>query len=610
MKPSRIAKRLLLPALLVGGLLLAQAVLATPPTANFTFTVDDPNPPNACQTVTFTDASIDAENDIQSWVWDFGDGATLPGSLGGSVTHIFSGPGARTVTLTATDADDPDPLDVIDTDDVTIPVPASPAPVASVPSASASFVQPGQPVTFTGSATDDGSIKRYEWDFDGGATFEPDAATGSPVIHQFTQSGSPTVQFRAIDNCDQPSAPTTTTVVVADNRPEVSFTFIPTIALRSQMVTLTAAALDVGGNVTLYEWDVDGDGDFDVGGPTGAALDKIETSFATSGYHRVRLRVTDNSTPAQTALYSDDVYVDYPPEPNFEVSPTPPLVGDSVRFDPADTLDRDGQVTRYEWDLDGDGAYERSVTTADPQTETYASGGTRTVRLRTTDDQGAQDVISKPVTVGSNMRPEASFRVTPAKRYVGDELTFSSTSDDPDDRLTKQEWDFNSDGRYDAEGRVVSRKLKKGKHRVTLRATDSRGASADATQVIEVKAKPLRNPLDLNSTVSYIPRAWGMSLVGFTVRVQANTSVSVACKGPGCPRGTFHQRTKKNGGVLTFRGMKGNLRVGAKISIVFTRPGHITGWNTITIRGDERRPRRFEGCKLTRAKTAKRCPSG
>ena len=66
------------------------------------------------------------------------------------------------------------------------------------------------------------------------------------------------------------------------------------------------------------------------------------------------------------------------------------------------------------------------------------------------------------LAVGSNVRPVASFRISPARPLENQYVTFASTSDDPDDRLTKQEWDFNGDGRYEAQGRVVSRKFKRG----------------------------------------------------------------------------------------------------------------------------------------------------
>lgn len=51
-------------------------------------------------TVTFTDLSTDADNDIASWHWDFGDGNT---STDQNPTHTFAGPGDYPVTLMVVD---------------------------------------------------------------------------------------------------------------------------------------------------------------------------------------------------------------------------------------------------------------------------------------------------------------------------------------------------------------------------------------------------------------------------------------------------------------------------------------------------------------------------
>lgn len=66
----------------------------TAPTANFTFTTSG-------LTATFTDTSTDAENNISSRSWDFGDGST---STTTSPSHTYAASGTYTVTETVTDA--------------------------------------------------------------------------------------------------------------------------------------------------------------------------------------------------------------------------------------------------------------------------------------------------------------------------------------------------------------------------------------------------------------------------------------------------------------------------------------------------------------------------
>ncbi|MFO1474570.1 MAG: M4 family metallopeptidase [Lysobacterales bacterium] len=66
----------------------------TAPTANFTFTTSG-------LTATFTDTSTDAENNISSRSWNFGDGST---STTTNPSHTYAASGTYTVTETVTDA--------------------------------------------------------------------------------------------------------------------------------------------------------------------------------------------------------------------------------------------------------------------------------------------------------------------------------------------------------------------------------------------------------------------------------------------------------------------------------------------------------------------------
>ncbi|GAB2913870.1 S8 family serine peptidase [Rheinheimera gaetbuli] len=64
------------------------------PVADFSYSVSG-------LTVTFTDMSTDADNDIQSISWDFGDGNSSTDAL---VTHSYAAAGSYNVSLTATDS--------------------------------------------------------------------------------------------------------------------------------------------------------------------------------------------------------------------------------------------------------------------------------------------------------------------------------------------------------------------------------------------------------------------------------------------------------------------------------------------------------------------------
>ena len=94
----RLVKRLALPGLLAGTLLLAaQVVFATPPVASFTADITAGAP--GCGSVTFTSTSTDAETDIDTITWDFGDGSSGNEQ---NPSHTYAKVGEYTATLTVT----------------------------------------------------------------------------------------------------------------------------------------------------------------------------------------------------------------------------------------------------------------------------------------------------------------------------------------------------------------------------------------------------------------------------------------------------------------------------------------------------------------------------
>jgi plastocyanin len=85
----------------------------------------------------------------------------------------------------------------------------------------------------------------------------------------------------------------------------------------------------------------------------------------------------------------------------FSVSPAAPSVGQPVTFTYTGSADPDGSLVSWQWDLDGDGAFETS-TPGGMVSNTYAKAGTVTVRMRAIDDSGeASDVAAQPVTIAA-----------------------------------------------------------------------------------------------------------------------------------------------------------------------------------------------------------------
>lgn len=92
-----------------------------------------------------------------------------------------------------------------------------------------------------------------------------------------------------------------------------------------------------------------------------------------------------------------------------------------------------------------------------------------------------------------NLPPSARCRFAPAEPLVGEEVVFdASASYDPDGAISSYNWDFDDDGRPDAEGIKASRKFQFfGRHKVRLTVSDEDGGSDSITTVFRVRARPI-----------------------------------------------------------------------------------------------------------------------
>jgi hypothetical protein len=95
--------------------------------------------------------------------------------------------------------------------------------------------------------------------------------------------------------------------------------------------------------------------------------------------------------------------------------------------------DPDGTIVSYRWDL-GDG----STNPFNIAFHQYPAAGTYTITLVVTDDNGATGTAHATYTVRQG--PTASFTWSPHSPVVGQNVTFQSTSTDPDGTIVDTNW--------------------------------------------------------------------------------------------------------------------------------------------------------------------------
>jgi len=242
--------------------------------ADFTWT---PAQPTRNDYVHFNDLST---GDIQSWQWDFGDGAT---SNEQSPVHQYTQLGTFTVTLTIKSTTGENSI----TKNITV--------VNAPPSADFSYTPLNPVVNDTisfdaGASVDyDGSIVSYAWDFGDGNT-----STGKTTSHVYSSSGKYTVTLTITDN---DGAVKSIYKYISVNEPGSnippipSFTYSPSSPGVGDTVTFNASAsYDEDGTIQLYIWDW-GDGS----APEEKTLPSTVHSWNSDGEYTVTLTVRDNN---------------------------------------------------------------------------------------------------------------------------------------------------------------------------------------------------------------------------------------------------------------------------------------------------------------------------
>jgi PKD repeat protein len=329
--------------------------------------------------VTFTSTGTDSDGTVVKHEWDFDADGSYDAS-GKTVNRSFPLPGLQLVTLRVTDEDG-----ASHTLGKTLNV-TNRAPSATISMGTASPISL-EPVNFTAAGVDqDGSITSYLWDFDNDGQF--DDAAGESVPWTFNKKGTYPVKVKVTDDRGA-SATGTRSVNVANTLPRATFAYDPASPNPRDVVTLTSTSLDPDGSITKIEWDTDNDGAFDDG-----TTAKVTKAFTTPGNQTVRMRVTDDDD-GQVIGSQTIVIGNRPPTASFDFRPAAPTAGQLVTFfSTAD--DPDKNIERIDWDLDGDGAYEASGSSA---SRTF-SAGSFNVSMRVTDTGDSFAIVTQTIVVG------------------------------------------------------------------------------------------------------------------------------------------------------------------------------------------------------------------
>jgi len=242
--------------------------------------------------VTLSGQATDPEAFSLEYQWDFdGDGRTDWSSLrGGTVTTTYSRPGTFNATLRVVDSDA-----AVTTGAVAVTVIPTAAPTVNViqdQSAGAA------PLAVSFGADLSGLVPMsYEWDFESDGVADRVSVTSPAALFTFRLPGSYVARLTVMDAQGRAYRALSGTVTVSPGASPPSITsFAASPGALPYPSTFTVSHSDPGGAIVRVEFDLDGDGTFDLNlPPTTPGSTTVTHEIQRAGNRFARVRVTDDT---------------------------------------------------------------------------------------------------------------------------------------------------------------------------------------------------------------------------------------------------------------------------------------------------------------------------
>lgn len=348
-------------------------------------------------------------------------------------------------------------------------------------------IDEGSPLTVTGSATDaDGDTLSYQWDVDGDGSYEASGPTQSLSASQARALGlgdgpkTVTARLRVSDGTTATVAQTT--ITVRNVAPSGSLTYTASVVEGESNTVFWSSPSDPGDTDLTYAFDIGDDGTWDVVS-SNPSLTVPTTDGPGDIKVRSEIRDKDGGAFARTVTFGVR-----------NAAPRATVTGDTVDEGETATVTvtdvrdvaADLPGIRYAYDLDGDGTFELTDSTATELAVPTSDGpGTRTVRVRVSDKDGDANTYTATVTV-KGVAPRAALSSSgPVDEGQTAQVAFADASD-PSSADTaagfRYRYDFDDDGTWDLGGSTYATAV------TTATATVPAGLTADGDRDVTVRA--------------------------------------------------------------------------------------------------------------------------
>ncbi len=308
----------------------------------------------------------------------------------------------------------------------------------------------GQQVSFTSTVT---NATSYSWSSNpAGFT-----STAANPTYTFATAGSYTINLSVTGPGG--TSQTSKTITVAAPAPTADFSFTPANPKVGQSVAFTSTVA----NVTSYAWSSN---------PAGFSSTQAnpQHTFSATGTYQITLEATG---PGGTVTETKAITVTADaPVVGFSFAPTAPKINETVTF-----TNTTVNATTYAWSSVPAGF----TSTAENPQHQFATAGTYAVTLTATGPGGSESLTQNVVV--ADLDPIAGFNFSPSNPLIGQEVTFTNTSQN----ATSYQWSSVPAGFSSTEANPKYTFATPGSYEVKLVATGA-GGSDESTQTIVVTA--------------------------------------------------------------------------------------------------------------------------
>lgn len=357
-------------------------------------------------------------------------------------------------------------------------------------------------------------IRQINWDFNADGVID---ASGPKVSHRFLEKGPNNGRYLAEAEIfytngvggEEKSVKAQREVIISNESVLGVIAANPETGIFPLEVELNALeSKDPDGSIVLYEWDLDGDGEFEIREEEG----RVNKTFDAVGEYKVQLRVTGTNNDFDIA---EKIIKVKNPEGSLraEITVDGLTEGTSplrVKFDGSNSFVREGQITRYEWFVDGD---DESYVGRKMQ-RVFREPGEYKVILTVQNDLGERHQTEKIISVlEEETDPLMVIKTTPPqdagsgilRGVVPFQVTFDASRSEVQNAFEWQ-WDFQNDGIIDDFAQAVKHTFREpGTYEVKLTILDVDERRYTKIQKVVVERAGIRAKIAADPTAGDVP---------------------------------------------------------------------------------------------------------